>query len=160
MQWHVKTFEQLSTNELYDILKLRIDVFVVEQTCYYPDLDDKDRAPGARHVFAYDEQGLACYLRILPPGCSHKKMSSLGRVATSEHSRGTGIGHTLLTKGLEVLDEHWPSHVCHISAQSHLQAYYAKQGFAAVGDPYLEDNIPHMGMERPAASSSDSDNSQ
>jgi ElaA protein len=150
MQWFIKTFEQLTTNELYDILKIRCDVFVVEQACFYPDLDDKDRIEGALHLFAYDGQKLACYLRALPPGGSYDNMSSLGRVATAENYRGTGLGHELLVQGVNLVDQTWPLFTCHISAQAHLQAYYNKQQFHTVGEGYLEDDIPHIGMERAA----------
>jgi len=150
MQWLSKTFKQLDVNQLYDILKLRCDVFVVEQTCYYPDLDDKDRNSHALHLMAYEDKQLVAYARLLPPGCSYDTMSSLGRVVTSANQRGKGTGHKLLTQSLQLIDEHWPDVTCHISAQEHLQQYYQRHGFTSVGEPYLEDDIPHIGMQRPA----------
>lgn len=150
MQWLSQPFEQLSVNQLYDILKLRCDVFIVEQTCYYPDLDDKDRDKGAIHLMAYEGEQLVAYARLLPPGCGYNNMSSLGRVVTSSSQRGKGTGHALLQRCLELVDQHWPDVTCHISAQEHLQQYYQQHGFTTVGEPYLEDDIPHIGMERPA----------
>jgi ElaA protein len=151
MQWHLKTFQELSNFELYKILQLRIDIFVVEQDCPYHDLDNKDLDKGALHLFAVDNDNIACYLRILPPDCSYPGMPSLGRVVTHASYRGTGIGHVLMSRATETLDQLWPTSTCHISAQAHLQGFYSRHGFHAVGESYLEDDIPHIGMERPAA---------
>ena len=150
MQWYLKSFNELSNRELYDILKLRVDVFVVEQDCIYHELDGKDLDQHAFHLYALKDERVACYLRILPPGSSYPDMPSLGRVVIHSDFRGTGIGHELMTRATKVLDENWPNQTCHISAQSHLQGYYNKHGFSAVGEGYLEDNIPHIGMERTA----------
>lgn len=148
MQWFVKTFKELSTEELYQILKLRIDVFVVEQNCVYPDLDDLDKQPGTLHLFAMDDQQLTAYMRIFPPQVNHPSMSSLGRVATDSRYRNIGLGHKLLLKAINIIDKEWPNISCHISAQSHLVNYYNRQGFFQVGEEYLEDGIPHIGMDR------------
>lgn len=154
MQWHFKTFNELSNIELYQILQLRVDVFVVEQDCPYSDLDGKDTLEGAFHFFATQPNEeektdrVVAYMRILAPNISYPNMSSLGRVATHESVRGSGIGHIMLEKAAILLDKKWPDKTCHISAQSHLQKYYNRQDFQAVGKEYLEDNIPHIGMER------------
>ena len=99
MEWHAKAFGELTLEELYEILRLRVDVFVVEQRCPYPELDGKDRA--ALHLFARDEQGIQAYLRILPPGVSFPE-ASLGRVVTI--ARGQGLGAQLLDRGLQAAE--------------------------------------------------------
>jgi len=151
MQWCLKSFNELSNIEVYKIMQLRVDVFVVEQDCPYSDMDDKDLDANALHLYAVDADKIACYLRILPPGCSYPEMPSLGRVVTAQTARGTGVGHEMMSRATQVLDKSWPNLTCHISAQSHLQGYYNQHGFTAVGDGYLEDGIPHIGMERPPA---------
>lgn len=151
MLWHLKSFEQLSNLELYKILQLRVDIFVVEQDCAYSELDNKDFVTDALHLFAKDSDEICCYLRILPPGTSYPSQPSLGRVVTNQQYRGKGIGHSMLIRANQTLDELWPELSCHISAQSHLEGYYGQHGYVAVGEGYLEDGIPHIGMERPAA---------
>lgn len=149
MNWQHLKFNQLETNTLYDIIKLRIDVFVVEQTCYYPDLDDLDRHPDTIHVFAYDENNkLAAYLRCLPPSTSYPDKPAIGRVVTAEHARGKGFGHPLIEQGIKACQQHWPEVDIKLSAQEHLQGYYQQHGFVSVGEGYLEDGIPHIGMLR------------
>lgn len=155
MRWYTKLFNELNLDELYQILKLRVDVFIVEQNCIYAELDGKDQDPNALHLFAKQDEQVICYMRILPPGCSYASMPSLGRVVTHERVRGSGIGHELLSQAVKILDEQWPDKICHISAQSHLQKYYQAQGFEAVTEEYLEDDIPHIGMERSASLSDD-----
>ncbi len=144
--WQVKTFNQLTLNELYDALKLRIDVFVVEQTCFYPDLDDLDRHPQTLHLFNYSENKLASYLRILPKGLSYDDYPSIGRVIIAPHARGTGLGHKLMAKALEVCQQYFPAQQIKISAQEHLEKYYNQHGFNRVSDMYLEDGTPHISM--------------
>ena len=153
VEWHLKSFDELKNTELYQIFKMRVDVFVVEQDCPYSDLDGKDTKPGVLHFYGVDsdqssDENIVAYLRILPPDISYPDMTSMGRVVTSKLARGTGVGHQMLEKAVAVLDEKWPDKVCHISAQSHLQGYYNRQDFFAVGEEYLEDDIPHIGMER------------
>lgn len=150
MNWKLKSFSRLTNIELYKIIQLRIDIFVVEQKCPYSDLDDKDLDSEALHLFSIENDQVTSYLRILPPGCSYNDMSSLGRVVTHSSCRGTGIGHQLIERANQTLDELWPDQTCHISAQAHLQTFYEKHGYHVVGDGYLEDDIPHIGMERQA----------
>jgi len=155
--WCVKPFSSLSTNELFDILKLRVDVFVVEQTCYYPELDEHDRHPDTLHFFAHTNEtsiqadnhhNIAAYLRILPKGTTYKDYISIGRVVVSPSYRGIKLGHTLLEKALEVCNSHFPNQNIKISAQEHLEEYYKQYNFIRVSDMYLEDNIPHISMVR------------
>ena len=151
MLWHLKAFDQLSNHEVYKIMKLRVDIFVVEQKCPYGDLDDRDLDENALHLFAKEGDEISCYLRILPPGSGYPDMPSLGRVATQQKQRGTGIGHALVIRANQTLDELWPNTKCHLSAQSHLQGFYAQHGYKPVGEGFLEDGIPHIGMERSPA---------
>ncbi|MGB2264693.1 MAG: GNAT family N-acetyltransferase [Glaciecola sp.] len=146
MHWIIKSFEELTNNELYDLLKLRCDVFIVEQTCYYPDLDDKDRVSTTKHVLAYDNGELKAYSRILAPEVSYPEHASIGRVIVLPETRGTGLGHTLMNKSNEQIAIMWPASPCKISAQYHLKEFYQQHGFSCIGDSYLEDGIPHIAM--------------
>jgi len=144
--WKNKTFSQLNTNELYDLLKLRIDIFVVEQTCFYPDLDDHDRHPQTQHLFCYQNNVMTAYLRILPKGLTYPEYISIGRVVIAPSARGTGLGHELMRVGLAKCLTCFPNEIVKISAQEHLEKYYNQHGFERVSDMYLEDDIPHIGM--------------
>lgn len=148
MQWHMKSFNQLSIMEFYQIAQLRVDVFVVEQNCPYSDLDDKDHQPEAIHLFATDSHKVVTYLRILPPSSNQANMPIIGRVVTLRKYRGRGLGHDMLQKAITLLDDNWPGLTCHISAQTHLQHFYQKHGFISLNEEYLEDGIPHIAMER------------
>lgn len=148
MNWLTKSFSQLTTDELYDFLKLRIDVFVVEQACYYSDLDDLDRHPEVRHIFCYEDNEMLAYCRILPPGLAYEQESAIGRVIVSELARGRKLGYDLMKVANQQVDQLWPHHDCHISAQEHLKSFYQNLGFTQITEMYLEDNIPHIGMLR------------
>lgn len=144
--WQVKHFKALNIDELYEILKLRIDVFVVEQTCFYADIDDLDRNKDTIHLFCYRQGKIAGYLRILAKGQSYKDYISIGRVIVAEHARGTGLGHQLLTKALSVCEQYFAKQDIKISAQEHLESFYNQHGFERISSMYLEDNIPHIAM--------------
>lgn len=146
MEWRVKSFEQLSTHELYDFLKLRIDVFVVEQTCYYSDLDELDRHPETLHVMGYNNNQLFAYLRVLPKGTTYTDYVSIGRVIIAEQARGSGVSHELIKRGIDVCLEQMKTSTIKISAQEHLAKLYHQHGFEQVTPMYLEDGIPHIGM--------------
>lgn len=155
LTWFTKHFSALTMNEFFDILKLRIDVFVVEQTCFYPELDEYDRHPDTLHFFAYSDEkkdgshpnnDIVAYLRILPKGTSYDEHISIGRVVISPLYRGHKLGHQLLKKSLEKCTTHFPNQSIKISAQEHLEAYYLQYNFVTVSDMYLEDNIPHISM--------------
>ena len=148
MEWYQKRFSELTTIELYQILKLRCDVFIVEQNCPYSDLDDLDCHPEAIHLFSISSGQITSYLRILPPNSSYPNMSSFGRVVTSTTTRGSGVGHQLVKRANDIIKQRWPDKTCHISAQAHLQRFYIQHGYQTVGEEYLEDDIPHIGMER------------
>lgn len=150
--WLSKKFSKLTADELYDALKLRSDIFVVEQTCIYSDLDshqgEKDRHPDTLHLLGYQNNKIVAYLRILPKGQSYPEHISIGRVATAILARGNGLGHELLTEGLILCRQHFQNENIKISAQQHLKNYYEQHGFTQVSEMYLEDDIPHIAMIR------------
>ena len=150
LRWQWKAFAELSLDELYDVLALRQEVFVVEQRSIYQDVDGLDRA--SEHLLAMDEaQGtpfLAAYLRVLPPGVKFPAECSLGRVVTSPKARGRGLGRELTERGIARLVERFPGTAIRISAQHYLQRFYESLGFQAEGDVYDEDGIPHIEMVR------------
>lgn len=153
LQWKACTFAELSSTELYQLLQLRAEVFVVEQACAYQDIDGLDLLPQTYHVLGYDGETLAAYLRIMAPGTvGHGELDSstpvIGRVITRAPYRGKGIGHDLIQQGIMLCEQHWPGASIHLSAQAHLQGYYGQHGFEACGEGYLEDGIPHIGMNR------------
>ncbi len=156
--WQTKKFTELSLNQLYDVLKLRVDVFVVEQTCFYPDLDSDsnllDRHPNTLHLLGYQEEQIVAYLRILPKGQSYPEHISIGRVVTASHARGAGLGHELMSEGISHCQHYFPNESIKISAQQHLKAYYQQYGFTQVSEMYLEDDIPHIAMIRQCSENS------
>ncbi|MFC3852571.1 GNAT family N-acetyltransferase [Salinispirillum marinum] len=144
MVWQYETFAQLSTMALYELLRLRVNVFVVEQQCPYSELDDKDIT--AWHLQGFLDGRLVAYARILPPnelGCPE-----IGRVIVAPEQRGSALGHTLMRAAVQHATEAFPSHDIELGAQAHLQGFYQQQGFAAVGEPYDEDGIKHIKMRR------------
>ena len=148
MDWIIKRFKDLNTDELYDFLKLRTDIFVVEQNCPYPELDNKDKDQNTRHITTKAENNLtAGYLRVLGPGVNFPE-PSFGRLAVARQFRNRGIGHLLVKKALSVIETQWPGKDIAISAQEHLQRFYGAHGFIAVSASYLEDGIPHIDMAR------------
>lgn len=148
IQWEVKTFQQLTVDQLFEVLQLRVAVFVVEQQCAYPELDHFDRQAETRHLSGRDECGqLLAYARILPPGLRYPEVS-LGRFVVKAEARGKRVGHQLLRAALDLIQERWPGRATRISAQEYLQRFYAQYGFSRVSDVYLEDGIPHIEMLR------------
>ncbi len=144
IKWEIKSFETLDTLEFHNILKTRINVFVVEQNCPYPELDDKDFY--ATHLMGKDEcNEIIAYARLLPPGISYEE-SSIGRVLTIESVRGKGIGHLLIDQSIETTQKLFGSGPIKISAQEHLVQFYTQHGFNSYGESYFEDGIPHVSM--------------
>ena len=124
-------------------------MFVVEQNCVFLDADGADRVSG--HLLGRDAAGvLHAYLRIVDPGVKFVE-PSIGRVITSEASRGTGLGHLLVAEGITRCNAAWPAQAIRIGAQARLQSFYARHGFVREGADYIEDGIPHCEMVRPAA---------
>jgi len=145
VNWLCKTFAELTTTQLYELLKLRVDIFVVEQTCAYPELDNKDRADGAYHLLGYQNEQLVAYARLLSPGISYKNVS-FGRVAIEKSQRGNGTGQKLLSTTLDYCQQLWPNKDIDIGAQEYLVDFYSKYAFRAISETYLEDGIPHLDM--------------
>lgn len=143
MSWHLKAFDDLDSKPLYQILKARCDVFVVEQTCPYPELDGLDTA--CYHLYLEEEGDILAYLRILPPGLSFEE-ASLGRVLVTPSARGQGYARNLLEKGLDFVQTELKQDQVKIGAQTYLESFYASLGFAPVSAPYLEDGIEHIDM--------------
>lgn len=143
--WHSIPFSELSTQQLYQLIKLRVDVFVVEQNCPYPELDGKDTLAGVEHLLGYADAELVACARLLPPGTSYDN-TSIGRVATKQSARGDGFGHQLIKEALIRCEALWPSKTIDIGAQQHLENFYANHGFETISEMYLEDDIPHVDM--------------
>lgn len=137
----VASFRDLDTTTLYGILKLRADVFVVEQDCVYGDLDGRDLEPGTRHLWFERDGEIRAYLRVL----SDHGAERIGRVVTARSARGAGLAGRLLTEALAVVGNR-PSV---LDAQAYLTGFYARFGFEATGPEYVEDGIPHVPMARP-----------
>jgi ElaA protein len=138
----VASFRDLDVSTLYAILKLRSDVFVVEQKCVYADPDGRDTEPGTRHVWLSRGGAILAYLRILDDG----DVERIGRVVTAPDARGTGLAGRLLDEALTVIGNR-PSV---LEAQAHLARFYARYGYRQTGPEYLEDGIPHVPMVRAA----------
>lgn len=143
IQWHVKKFGELSVEELYQVLRLRSEVFVVEQDCPYQDLDNADQQ--ALHLLGLTTEGLAAYTRLFAPGVK-SDMASIGRVVTAAFARGTGLGRQLMKRSIAEVEAQWGKVPVRISAQQYLQKFYESLGFVQKSDIYLEDNIPHIEM--------------
>jgi ElaA protein len=149
LRWQWKQFPELTVDELYRILALREQVFVVEQKSIYQDADGYDR--GAHHllgnVLSGTEPLLAAYLRVLPPGLKYPE-ASFGRVVTAPSMRRHGYGKALVEQGLAFIDAHFSGVPTRIGAQHYLQRFYEGYGFRRVSDVYDEDGIPHIDMLR------------
>lgn len=143
-RWTHEEIRGFDPVKLYKMIQLRINVFVVEQTCPYPELDHKDLR--SEHLAAWDEAGECCACaRLVPPGVSYAE-PSVGRVATSVAYRGSGLGRELMKRAIRRLEEKFPGSDIRISAQSYLQDFYESFGFEVVSGEYLEDDIPHKEM--------------
>lgn len=148
MLWQTLSFTELSTAQLYEILQLRVEVFVVEQNCAYPELDGKDCLAQTRHLLGTDSQGqLQAYARLLAPGVSYAE-PSIGRVVVHAAARGQGIAQQLMLQAIEQCGQLWPQQPITIGAQQYLLGFYQALGFRAVSAGYLEDGIPHIDMRR------------
>ena len=143
--WTSKFFTELSNLELYSILQLRNEVFIVEQNCPYLDLDNKDQ--GSYHLMGWKGERLLAYTRLLPPGLSYTECS-IGRVVSAPSARRTGIGRELMKKSIEECGKLFPTSAIRIGAQLYLLDFYKSFGFEPTGDVYLEDGIRHIEMIR------------
>ncbi len=151
LNFSIKKFSELTTRELYDILQLRSGVFVVEQDCVYQDIDGKDQK--ALHIFAYKNQVLVAYARLFGPG-DYFEDASIGRVIIKENERKFGYGHQLMEAANTAVEAHFNTSKIHLSAQQYLVKFYNAHGYKEVGEGYLEDGIPHIGMEKSSPSPS------
>lgn len=138
-----KPFQKLTPEELYDILQLRAEIFVVEQTCIYNDLDGLDKQ--AIHLFAIKEKKVVAYARLLKPGTRFPDFS-IGRVVVKMQERQTGLGKQIMEEAKNFIIHEWDAGQIKISAQKYLQKFYEDLGFKVVTKEYLEDGIPHLGM--------------
>ena len=140
-----KSFTELTTTELYAILQLRSEVFVVEQDCVYQDIDDKDQK--AIHIIGYKNTKVIAYTRIFKSGDYFKK-ASIGRVVVKKSERKYGYGHVIMKHSINIIKTNFKETIIKISAQKYLKDFYESHGFTLVGEEYLEDGIPHIGMIR------------
>ena len=146
IHWTCKPFEQLSPKELYAVLQLRNEVFVVEQNCIFQDADDKDQE--SWHLMGWLDNRLAGYTRLVPAGVSYKE-ASIGRVVSFPKMRKLGIGRILMEKSIEMLYLLWNKQPIRIGAQVYLKKFYESFGFQQCSDVYIEDNIEHIHMILP-----------
>ncbi|MDC9722027.1 MAG: GNAT family N-acetyltransferase [Urechidicola sp.] len=139
----IKVFSELTTTELYQILRLRSEVFVVEQDCVYQDIDDKDQQ--AIHLFISDEKEVIAYTRLFAPGL-YFDTASIGRVVVSLKHRKGSLGHQIMDASVKVVQQKFNTSKITISAQTYLKKFYESHGFVKEGNEYLEDGIPHIKM--------------
>ncbi|HLU80612.1 MAG TPA: GNAT family N-acetyltransferase [Flavobacteriaceae bacterium] len=138
-----KRFHQLSHSELYEILRLRAAVFVVEQNCVYQDIDSKDQ--NALHILGYHKNEIVAYARCFAPGAYFKE-AAIGRILVKSNHRGEGWGHKMVSESVQAVIENFNTTSIRISAQEYLVDFYKSHGFKTVGEGYLEDGIPHVAM--------------
>jgi ElaA protein len=143
--WTCDRFEQLSSYQLYSILQLRTEVFVMEQNCAYQDMDGHDQS--AYHIQGTQDKDLICYGRLLAPGVKYAE-PAIGRVICVADKRRDGLGSALMKKAISYSEELWPGQAIRISAQHHLERFYEQFGFISVSELYPEDGIPHIEMLR------------
>ncbi|MCV6796068.1 GNAT family N-acetyltransferase [Achromobacter ruhlandii] len=143
--WTCKPHAELTLAELYAILRLRSEVFVVEQDCVFLDMDGKDLQGQTEHLMAWENGALLAYCRLLEPALNDGQ-AVIGRVITAPAARGTGLGHELMRRAKDEVARLWPGQPVYLGAQARLRAYYAGHGFVPVTEEYIEDGIPHVGM--------------
>ncbi|MCF0197835.1 MAG: GNAT family N-acetyltransferase [Bacteroidaceae bacterium] len=145
MTWTDKSYEELTKDELYAILRLRSEVFVVEQDCVYLDPDDNDRH--CRHILGTEEGRLVAYMRIIPLGVESETEGSIGRIIVAADHRNRGLGHELVERGIALYNQMvGKEHPIVIHAQSQLERFYAEHGFVATSSPFLFEGLPHTIM--------------
>ena len=145
LEWKIKRFETLSTKELYDLLQLRAEVFIVEQNCVYQDIDGKDEK--ALHLIGDDNGQIVAYARLFKPH-DYFEQASIGRVIVKETARSQKLGHLLMREAIQVIKSHFDQRKITISAQLYLKKFYESHGFIQTSEMYLEDDIPHIEMRK------------
>jgi len=143
--WKVKTFDELSVEELYQVIRARIEVFVIEQNCPYQDADNSDQK--AVHLWAEQDGEVIAYCRLFDKGVKYSE-TSIGRVITTSKGRGKGIGRQLISYAIQVIENRFGTSEIRISAQDYLLDFYGSFGFKDTGKKYEEDNLPHTEMLR------------
>jgi len=143
LTWKTMPFTDFTVKELYEVLQLRSEVFVVEQDCVYQDIDFKDQK--ALHVMGYKNEKLVAYTRVFKRG-DYFDEASIGRVVVQQNERKYGYGHDLIKESINVIETQLGTSTIHISAQTYLEKFYSTHGFAKTGEGYLEDGIPHIKM--------------
>jgi len=144
--WRCLPFASLPPQALYDLLRLRTEVFVIEQQCVFQDMDGAD--PACHHLLGERDGTLLAYARLVPAGLKFPE-ASIGRVVSDPATRGTGIGHALMREAVAQLQALWGKQPVRIGAQAHLQGFYRQHGFEPAGPIYIEDGIDHIEMLRP-----------
>ena len=145
IEWRFAAFDELTSAELYAVLQLRSEVFVVEQACVFQDMDGADAA--AMHLLGTLGGQLVAYARCLAAGIKFTK-ASIGRIATRDSVRGSGAGHALVQKAIVCVLQQWGAQAIRIGAQARLELFYRQHGFVKTGALYMEDGIPHIEMLR------------
>jgi ElaA protein len=143
MEWICKKWEDLERNEIFDMYKLRTDIFVVEQDCAYPEVDDFDKQ--VMHLFAYADGQLAAYSRLCPPHTVYPE-ASLGRVLCNNAFRGQGLGRELVQRSLSLMQKDFPKEAIKAQAQQYLESFYQSFGFKTITKPYLDFGVAHVDM--------------
>jgi len=143
MKITIKSFEELTTLELHDILQLRSEVFVVEQDCVYQDIDGKDFK--ALHIIGKKDDKVVAYTRCFEPGIYFKE-AAIGRVVIPVDQRKYGYGHDIMKASVKAIEEQYNTAIIKLSAQTYLTKFYETHGFTKIGEEYLEDGIPHIAM--------------
>lgn len=146
IEFVITPFTDLTNVQVYGMLKLRSDVFVVEQACVYPDLDNKDLHTDSQHILCFKDEMLLGYARCLPPGVSFPNAASIGRVAVCASARGQGLASAIMQQAIATCRSHWPEKDIEIGAQTYLQDFYARIGFVPISPEYDEDGIMHVDM--------------
>lgn len=143
MKWHMKRFSELTNEELYGLLKARVDVFVVEQECPYEEIDNLDQQ--AMHYFVEHHGKIAAAVRILPKNTTYKE-AAIGRVFVVKEFRGQGLARKIMQQAISFIHEEWKEKDIKLQAQTYLQPFYESLGFTQVSEVYEEDRIPHIDM--------------
>ncbi len=144
LSWQCLTFHSLTPSQLYHLLQLRSEVFVVEQACIYQDLDGLDQ--DAMHLMGFQEKQLVSYARLIPP-CVKYDEPAIGRITCHPSFRRNGYGRATVSKAVDICQDIWPAAGIRISAQQRLENFYREFGFRSVSAPYLEDGLPHVEMQ-------------
>lgn len=143
MEYNIKAFKELTTDEIYEIMRVRNEVFVVEQNCVYQDCDGKDKK--SYHLYYMNNNKVLAYVRILEKGVSYNEVS-IGRVLVSKEYRGKGLARDCMKRAIDFVKNNLKENTIRISAQEYLKGFYGSLGFKEVSEVYLEDNIPHIEM--------------